>query len=83
MVGSIYKIINKHLRMEQILEDLMSGNKIRDIFEKYENQGSLNLYRHVRNILTQINQIFAVEIDPDYFKTKGNLLDETDLIDPK
>lgn len=71
--------------MEELLDDLISGTRAKDIFFSFY-QESFNVNsRDFSALLAHISQEFSVDIESIeyYFSSESNLLDVNDEVDPE
>ncbi|CAG9315311.1 unnamed protein product [Blepharisma stoltei] len=71
--------------MEELLDDLISGEKTEKIFSKYARNGKINIHKCISYILQDLNAEFDIDLRDvkDYFKMKKNPFDHDEIINPE
>ena len=71
--------------MEELLDDLMSGSRAKDIFFSFYQETFNVNSRDFSALLSHLSQEFSVDIEniEYYFSSEENLLDTSDNIDPE
>ena len=70
--------------MEELLNDILIGYKVREIFDNFNQNGISVDSNEFPFMLNQISDEFNVELEDIsyYFESAMNILDEDDYIDP-
>lgn len=71
--------------MEELLDDLMTGNRAKDIFYSFYQETFNVNSKDFSTLLMHLSQDFSVDIESIeyYFSSESNLLDVNDEIDPE